>query len=41
LTPEAVRRLIRHFETRMIDEYLADRVRRDAALDLVELNLPV
>ena len=38
---EAVRRLIRNFETGMIDEYLADRVRRDAALDLVELNLPV
>jgi len=38
---DAVRRLLRNFETGMIDEYLADRARRDAALDLVELNLPV
>jgi methionyl-tRNA formyltransferase len=37
---EAVRRLYRHFETGMIDEYLADRTRRDAALTLVEL-MPV
>jgi folate-dependent phosphoribosylglycinamide formyltransferase PurN len=38
---DAVRRLISNFETGMIDEYLGDRTRRDAALDLVELNLPV
>jgi folate-dependent phosphoribosylglycinamide formyltransferase PurN len=38
---DAVRRLRQHFETGMIDEYLADRVRRDAAVDLVELNQPV
>ena len=38
---DAVRRLYRHFDTGMIDEYLADRSRRDAALTLVELNLPV
>jgi len=37
----AVRRLYANFETGMIEEYLADRTRRDAALDLVELNLPV
>ena len=35
---EAVRRLYRNFETGMIDEYLADRAARDAALDLVELT---
>jgi folate-dependent phosphoribosylglycinamide formyltransferase PurN len=34
----AVRRLYRNFETGMIDEYLADRAVRDAALDLVELK---
>ena len=38
---DAVRRLTQNFETGMIDEYLADRVRRDAVLDLVELNQPV
>jgi folate-dependent phosphoribosylglycinamide formyltransferase PurN len=38
---DAVRRLIRNFETGMIDEYLGDRARRDAALDLVDLKLPV
>jgi folate-dependent phosphoribosylglycinamide formyltransferase PurN len=38
---DAVRRLYHNFETGMIDEYLADRARRDAALGLVELNLPV
>jgi len=34
---DAVRRLYRHFETNMIEEYLADRARRDAAVRLVEL----
>jgi hypothetical protein len=38
---DAVRRLYHNFETGMIDEYLADRARRDTALGLVELNLPV
>jgi methionyl-tRNA formyltransferase len=38
---DAVRRMTRNFETGMIDEYLADRARRDGALDLVELKLPV
>jgi folate-dependent phosphoribosylglycinamide formyltransferase PurN len=38
---DAVRRLYRNFETGMIEEYLADRQRRDAALRLVELKLPV
>jgi folate-dependent phosphoribosylglycinamide formyltransferase PurN len=40
-TADAVQRLYRNFETGMIEEYLADRRRRDAALALVELNLPV
>ena len=40
-TADAVRRLHRNFETRMIEEYLADQARRDAALHLVELKLPV
>jgi folate-dependent phosphoribosylglycinamide formyltransferase PurN len=35
---DAVRRLYRHFETNMIGEYLGDRVRRDAAVKLVELS---
>jgi methionyl-tRNA formyltransferase len=35
---DAVRRLYRHFETGMIDEYLAHRVSRDAALRLIELR---
>lgn len=38
---DAVRRLYRNFETGMIEEYLADRQRRDAALGLVESTLPV
>jgi folate-dependent phosphoribosylglycinamide formyltransferase PurN len=35
---DAVRRLYANFETGMIDEYLRDRVRRDAALALVTLG---
>lgn len=38
---DAVRRLYRNFESGMIDEYLAERAARDAALDLVDLNQPV
>lgn len=38
---DAVRRLYRNFETGIIEEYLADRARRDAALRLVELKLAV
>ena len=37
---DAVRRLYQNFETGMIQEYLADRQRRDAALHLVELRQP-
>lgn len=37
----AVRRLYGNLETGMIEEYLTDRARRDAAVGLVELNLPV
>jgi phosphoribosylglycinamide formyltransferase 1 len=35
---QAVRRLCRNFETGMIDEYLAARTARDAALRLIELE---
>lgn len=35
---DAVRRLYRHFETGMIDEYLAHRPARDAVLRLIELK---
>jgi methionyl-tRNA formyltransferase len=35
---DAVRQLYRHFETGMIEEYLADQARRDAALELVTLK---
>jgi hypothetical protein len=40
-TAPAVRRLYDNFETGMIEAYLADRVRRDASLDLVELRVSV
>jgi methionyl-tRNA formyltransferase len=35
---DAVRRLYRHFETGMIEEYLVHRAARDAALRLIELK---
>jgi folate-dependent phosphoribosylglycinamide formyltransferase PurN len=38
-TADAVRRLYRNFQTGMLEEYIADRARRDAALDLVELRV--
>jgi folate-dependent phosphoribosylglycinamide formyltransferase PurN len=40
-TADAVRRLYHNFETGIIEDYLVDRARRDAALDLVELRIAV
>jgi folate-dependent phosphoribosylglycinamide formyltransferase PurN len=40
-TAEAVRRLYRNFDNGMIETYLADRARRDAALALVDLRVAV
>jgi hypothetical protein len=37
-TAEAVTRAYENFRTGMIEEYLADRARRDAALDLLRLG---